>query len=163
VDNTAPQGEVPDLKQDLEKLKTDEKAKMTDQQREAFELALQEIEAAMANPGLETGEIAPDFTLPDVNGQPVQLSELLKKGPVVLIFYRGAWCPYCNLQLYALKATLPRMEELGAQLVAVTPQKVELSRQQAEEAPFSFSWMSALPGIVHNIILIINITRAIVC
>ena len=50
---------------------------------------------------MQVGESAPDFTLPDVEGSPVALSDLLKHGPVVLTFYRGEWCPFCNLTLRA--------------------------------------------------------------
>ena len=57
------------------------------------------IQTGIAQQSLKTGEQAPDFTLPDVFGNAVTLSELLKHGPVVVTFYRGEWCPYCNFQL----------------------------------------------------------------
>jgi peroxiredoxin len=142
VDSSEQQGEVPNLKQRLEDLKASEEAKLSDEDRKASAQALQEIESAMANPGLNVGEVAPDFTLPDANGKPVHLAELLKNGPVVLTFYRGAWCPYCSLQLAALKETMPRIESLGAQLVAVTPQKQEFSRQQVKKSQFPFPILS---------------------
>jgi peroxiredoxin len=142
VDNSEQLGGMPNLKQRLETLKAEEATAMSDEDRKEFDAALQEIESAMANPGLKVGEIAPDFTLPDATGKPVQLAELLKKGPVVLTFYRGAWCPYCSLQLHALKEALPRIEALGAQLVAVTPQKREMSRQQVKQSPLPFPILS---------------------
>src|ERR1700733_15046086 len=55
---------------------------------------------------LTKGGLAPDFTLPDATGTPVTLSDRLRDGPVVLIFYRGGWCPYCNLQLRAYQHAL---------------------------------------------------------
>ncbi|MGB5716490.1 MAG: redoxin domain-containing protein, partial [Gammaproteobacteria bacterium] len=57
----------------------------------------------VAETALTVGDIAPDFTLPNVTGQPVSLYEVLKRGPVVVSFYRGGWCPFCNLELHALQ------------------------------------------------------------
>jgi len=65
---------------------------------------------------------APLFQLPNPQGQHVDLQDLLNKGPVVLTFYRGSWCPYCNLQLRALQARLKEIKALGAELVAISPQ-----------------------------------------
>lgn len=91
--------------------------------RAVMEQATRDLEAAMPEPGLRVGEPAPDFVLPNANGREVRLSDLLTQGPVVLVFYRGAWCPYCNLHLHALQETLPLIEARGARLVAVTPQR----------------------------------------
>ncbi len=74
---------------------------------------------------LEIGNPAPEFTLPDAFGDEVSLTSLLAKGPVVLSFYRGEWCPFCNLELRALQEALPRMQELGATLIAISPEKAD--------------------------------------
>lgn len=63
-----------------------------------------------------------DFKLPDHNNRLVTLSEELKKGPVVLSFYRGGWCPVCNRQLFSYQQILPKIQETGAQLIAVSPE-----------------------------------------
>jgi hypothetical protein len=55
---------------------------------------------------LKTGDHAPDFTLPNPSGRAVSLSALLRSGPAVVTFYRGGWCPYCNLQLRAYQQAL---------------------------------------------------------
>jgi thiol-disulfide isomerase/thioredoxin len=68
---------------------------------------------------LKAGDFAPDFALPDVSDAPVDLQSLLATGPVVLSFYRGGWCPYCNLELRALQQMLPAFIARGASLVAV--------------------------------------------
>jgi hypothetical protein len=71
---------------------------------------------------LAAGDRAPQFALPNARGRLVDLAELLAAGPVVLTFYRGAWCPYCNTQLRGLQQALPQLESLGAALVAISPQ-----------------------------------------
>ncbi|WP_041521873.1 peroxiredoxin-like family protein [Gilvimarinus agarilyticus] len=71
---------------------------------------------------LAVGQQAPRFNLPNQVGTRVELDALLREGPVVLTFYRGSWCPYCNLQLNALQQRLPEIHALGAQLVAISPQ-----------------------------------------
>jgi hypothetical protein len=77
------------------------------------------IASGIAEQSLKQGDIAPDFTLPDADGQAVSLSALLKKGSVVVSFYRGSWCPYCNLQLRAYQAILPELMRLGSTLLAI--------------------------------------------
>lgn len=71
---------------------------------------------------LDVGKNAPNFELPDAQGKSISLADLLIKGPVVITFYRGSWCPYCNLQLKALQAQLADIQALGATLVAISPQ-----------------------------------------
>lgn len=112
--------------------------------RQAMADAAARLAAAMPAPGLVVGEEAPDFALPNAFGATVRLSELLADGPVVLTFYRGAWCPYCNLQLRGLKAALPHIERHGARLVAVTPQLPDKSRAQVEQDGYPFEILSDL-------------------
>src|SRR5690242_3900027 len=64
------------------------------------------ITSGVADSALKEGEQAPDFTLPDALGHPVTLSQVLTQGPVIIIFYRGQWCPYCNLELRAYQKAL---------------------------------------------------------
>ena len=71
---------------------------------------------------IKIGQKAPSFDLPDPEGKSISLNSLLEKGPVVITFYRGNWCPYCNLQLRALQARLDDIYALGATLVAISPQ-----------------------------------------
>lgn len=89
-----------------------------------------------------SGEAAPDFTLPDARSGPVSLTDLLAKGPVVLSFYRGGWCPYCNLELRALQRALPEIERLGATLVAISPQTPGESLSTAEKNDLEFPVLS---------------------
>jgi peroxiredoxin len=100
------------------------------------------VRSGIAAHALKQGAQAPDFTLPNVDGRPVTLSALLKQGPVVLTFYRGDWCPYCNLQLRAYQHILPQIQELGASLVAVSPQTPDNSLTTAEKKGLAFPVLS---------------------
>lgn len=75
--------------------------------------------------GLNVNDMAPGFSVADQNGKTVSLEKQLAKGPVVLLFYRGFWCPYCNKQLKALEDSLGQITAKGATLIAVTPEKPE--------------------------------------
>ena len=79
------------------------------------------IASGAASRALKGGDKAPSFTLHDPDGKPVSSAELLAHGPLVVSFYRGVWCPYCNMELQALQATLPEFQKLGAGLVAISP------------------------------------------
>lgn len=92
--------------------------------------------------GLGVGEPAPDFTLPDATGRRVSLSERLKEGPVVLSFYRGEWCPYCNLELRALHEALPKFREYDANLIAISPQRPDDALTLSEKHGLEFDVLS---------------------
>jgi peroxiredoxin len=104
--------------------------------------AFAEISASGAAPGMAVGERAPDFTLPNATGDPVQLAARLARGPVVLSFYRGEWCPFCNLELRALQAALPRFQARGASLIAISPQSPDHSLSVTEKAGLAFDVLS---------------------
>ena len=94
--------------------------------------------AGIGKAALGVGDTLPDATLTDATGQQVTLSGLLSKGPLVLNFYRGGWCPYCNFELKAYQELMPEITELGATLVAVTPEKPDNSLTTAEKNELSF-------------------------
>lgn len=85
---------------------------------------------------------APSFSLPGYNNASVELEDLLKKGPVVLSFYRGRWCPFCNTELQALKRTLADFKSQGATLVAISPMTIEQVRESAEGSSPDFEVVS---------------------
>lgn len=87
---------------------------------------------------LQAGAMLPDATLTDQNGEQVAISALLAKGPVVLNFYRGGWCPYCNFELKAYQELLPQFQARGVQLVGVTPEKPDNSLTTQEKNELSF-------------------------
>ncbi|WP_182870931.1 peroxiredoxin-like family protein [Stieleria mannarensis] len=80
----------------------------------------------------QVGDKAADATLKGWGEQPVTLSEVWAKNPVILMWYRGGWCPYCNLQLRAMQKQLSAIEGAGAKLVVLTPELPENAKQTAE-------------------------------
>jgi peroxiredoxin len=92
-----------------------------------------------ATPGLPLGAPAPDFTAPDAEGAAVTLSDRLARGPVVLAFYRGDWCPVCNLELRALQRVLPEITAAGAALVAISPQAPDRGAALVDQHALGFT------------------------
>jgi len=93
-----------------------------------------------AVPGV--GDILPDFQLTDQNGEQQSLTGLLVEGKAVVTFYRGGWCPYCNLQLRAYQAVLGEIDAAGATLVAITPELPDASLSTAEKNALGFHVLS---------------------
>lgn len=91
----------------------------------SFLFILSAARAQEAPEGLFLSSKAPDFRAKDQNGEEVRLKDLLKKGKVVLVFYRGQWCPYCNKELSRLQDSLQFIKDKGASLVAVCPELPE--------------------------------------
>ncbi|WP_147676698.1 peroxiredoxin-like family protein [Algibacter pacificus] len=91
---------------------------------------------------IKIGKKAPNFKLPNAEGTLLSLDMLLKEGPIVLTFYRGDWCPYCNLQLRALQARLSDIHALGATLVAISPQVPDGSLTENEINSMGFTVLS---------------------
>ena len=100
------------------------------------------IASGAAEKALKAGDSIPAFTLVDPEGKTVSSDELLTRGPLVISFYRGVWCPYCNMELQALQATLPEFEALGASLVAISPQNPANSRKSIRNNALSFPILS---------------------
>jgi peroxiredoxin len=109
-----------------------------------METATAELRASgIEQRALHAGDAAPaGLVLPDALGRPVGLAGLWHRGPLVLLFYRGGWCPYCSLELRAWQRRLPELERLGASLVAVSPQTPDHSLTTAEKNELAFPVLS---------------------
>ncbi|MFF5534652.1 peroxiredoxin-like family protein [Streptomyces cinerochromogenes] len=111
--------------------------------REIMQRAGRELaDSGQADRALAVGDRAPGFRLPSASGRTVALEELLAEGPVVLTFYRGAWCPYCNIALRALQRHHDAITARGARLVAVSPQIPDESLTLAEKHGLAFEVLS---------------------
>lgn len=107
------------------------------------EKALADLQqSGLTDQALNVGEKAPDFTLGDPVGKQVRLSDLLKDGPVILTWYRGAWCPYCNIALASLTRYNEDFQKLGATLVALTPELPDTNSETVREQDLPFLVLS---------------------
>jgi peroxiredoxin len=88
---------------------------------------------AIAHTMLKIGDHAPAIMLKNAKGETIDVSMLLKKGSVIVTFYRGGWCPYCNLELKAYQEILPEIAAAGASLVAISPEKPDDTLSTAEK------------------------------
>ncbi len=92
----------------------------------------------------QVGEVAPNFELKNALGKTVELAQYLKKGPVILTWYRGGWCPYCNLTLRQLQNELPNFNANGANLIALSPETPDNSISTTEKHNLEFEVLSDL-------------------
>jgi len=143
-----PAADLPSYSQAAKAYQEKSRNKIAPADRAVMKQASESLAKTLPDPGLKLGETAPDFTLPDPTGQKVSLASLLKEGPVVLVFYRGAWCPYCNMHLHVLNESLPEIRRYGAQLVAITPQKPDKSAEQLKKDGYPFLVLSDLDNSV---------------
>lgn len=100
--------------------------------------------------GLAEGTVAPDFTLPNSTGEEITLYEELKNGPVVITFYRGSWCPYCNMELRAYQRILGDIHAAGAELIAISPQTPDNSLNMQEKNELQFHVLSDVGNTIAN-------------
>jgi peroxiredoxin len=119
-----------------------EKLEMMD--RASEELIVSGVKAS----ALQEGDYVDDFILMDAHGKPVRLQTLLKTGPVVISFYRGGWCPYCNIEPRGLQRALPEIKALGASLVAISPQLPDNSLSTEEKNNLTFPVLSDVGNVI---------------
>jgi peroxiredoxin len=92
--------------------------------------------------GLKVGDRAPDAMMQSAEGKDVKLSEMLAKGPTVVVFYRGGWCPYCNTHLKQWAEQNAEIKKMGASLVAISPEKPESAKETGEKQALDFAVLS---------------------
>ena len=133
------------LKQQLE-VRSAEAAKTGDPEvRAAYARGIEAVaKSGILDRAKTIGDKAPDFTLKNAAGKETSLSTMLKDGPVVLTWYRGGWCPYCNIALAALEKSLPEIRKSGAQLVALTPELPDKTLTTKEKNSLDFEVLTDL-------------------
>ncbi|MDE1180978.1 peroxiredoxin-like family protein [Paraburkholderia sp.] len=104
------------------------------------------IASGQAGRAIKAGDRAPHFNLKDQNGNDVSSAALLVKGPLVVTFYRGVWCPYCNIELQAINEVLPEIQAYGANVVAISPQTPVNSRKSVRTNELGFPVLSDVNG-----------------
>lgn len=131
------------LAEQLADFRADFQSKAPQDAQATMAAATEALEATgIANQALTVNDKAPDFELPNATGKLVRLSELLKQGPVVINFYRGEWCPYCNLELRAFQNLLPEFKQANATLVAISPELPDHSLSVTEKHSLEFAVLS---------------------
>jgi peroxiredoxin len=108
------------------------------------------IATGRADRALKAGARAPEFALPDAHGNLVRSADLLQRGPLALTFYRGVWCPFCNLDLQAIQDAAGEIRALGASLVAISPQTAPNRRKSERENALSFPILSDHGNVLAN-------------
>lgn len=141
--------DLPSLQEELDARKADFTKTAPKEIVQLYEGGIAEVaKSGVLETAKQEGTMAPDFALPDAVGDTVRLSTLLKKGPVVIAWYRGGWCPYCNLELAALQKALPQIEKAGGQLVAISPQIPDSSLSTKEKRELDFYVLSDVGNVV---------------
>jgi peroxiredoxin len=124
------------------------KSMFSKEEQAVMKKAGEDLAATLPNPGIHKGEKVPDFRLKNAFGKEIRLYDELQKGPVVLVFYRGAWCPFCNMHLHVLQENLEVFKKYGAQLITVTPQTPDKSADQIKKDGYPFEVLSDLDNTV---------------
>jgi peroxiredoxin len=106
------------------------------------------VRSGLRSTAVKEGDCVDDFILMDAHGRPVQLKQLLETGPVVVTFSRGGWCPYCNIELRGLQRALPQIKELGASLIAISPQLPDNSLSTEEKNSLTFPVLSDVGNVI---------------
>ncbi|MFB9052540.1 peroxiredoxin-like family protein [Formosa undariae] len=133
----------PTLKSQLDAKKDDFEAHAPVDKKQDYAEGLEAVEkSGVIKKAKQVGDQAPEFTLKNAIGNDVTLSEYLKKGPVVLTWYRGGWCPYCNLTLQRLQQELGNIQAEGANLLALSPELPDNSLNTTEKNDLKFEVLS---------------------
>jgi peroxiredoxin len=107
-----------------------------------MERHIDELRNGLANTALKASDRSPPIALHNAKGALVDIKSLLNRGPVIVTFYRGGWCPYCNLELRAFQKILPEIKAAGASLVAISPEKPDDTLSTAEKNALDFEVLS---------------------
>lgn len=153
ISDTSIAQEVPSYQQGLntfmaQQKRSKQKSGFTEQDYQIMSEAGKQVAKQLANPGLKVGTRAPAFNLPNAHGKKVSLKSYLEQGPVILVFYRGAWCPFCNLQLNTYSKSLSHFKKYKANIIAITPQKPDKSLEQVKKTKLPFEVLSDLDSRV---------------
>jgi len=141
--NTMDINEKPTLKSLLDEKKRNFELNADDYKKKIYKEGIEAVKKnGILDKALNVGDLAPNFQLNIALGEQVELYQYLKKGKVILTWYRGGWCPYCNLTLQRLQLELPAFEANGAHLIALTPELPDKSLSTSEKHDLKFEVLS---------------------
>lgn len=146
---TAQQKAPVPLSKELTALQEQYKKTLPPEMSLVMEKGIQQVGASpVMKAAKKTGDQAPDFMLPSSAGPYVQLKERLAQGPVVIVWYRGGWCPYCNLQLASWERHVKDLQDAGGQLIAISPELPDSAMSTAERHKADFTVLSDTGAVV---------------
>jgi peroxiredoxin len=148
------------LEEKLDARSTEAAGKVDPAVRAEFAKGIEAVaESGIINKAIKVGDTAPDFTLKNADAEKITLSTLLKDGPVVLTWYRGGWCPYCNIALQALQEELPAIKKAGATLVALSPELPEKASDTTAKNSLDFEVLSDIShGVARKYGIVFELT-----
>ncbi|MDN5422440.1 MAG: AhpC/TSA family protein [Chryseobacterium sp.] len=127
------------LAQQIDKLNHTLSSQLPIEVLQAFQKSIEELKTSnLEKNSLKIGDKMPEFSLPNTVGQMISSREILKKEKMILTFYRGNWCPYCNLELRSLQENLSLIKNKNSFLAAVSPQTLHYSKTTVEENDLGF-------------------------
>lgn len=131
------------VRKELEEFRESASKKAPPDRLRAYEQGIEEVrKSGVTARALQVGDRAPDFELMNATGKKVTLSELTARGPVIVTWYRGGWCPYCNIALRGFHKSLPEIRAAGATLVALSPETPDNSLSTVEKNHLDFEVLS---------------------
>lgn len=130
------------LKQELAEHRAGWFKRVPAERQAIMERHIAELRSGLVKTALQVGDRAPSIELGNAKGEIVDVNALLKTGPVIVTFYRGGWCPYCNLELRAFQRVLPEIDAAGASLVAISPEKPDDTLSTSEKNALTFEVLS---------------------
>jgi len=136
------------LQDDLNKAHDDFMASAPEEAKQLDMDTEEVVRSGVGKDALAVGDTIPDFILPDQLAREISSEDLRAISPLVIKFYRGSWCPYCSLELHALQRYLPKIEALGASLIAISPQLPDESMSTAEKYDLSFTVLSDVDNVI---------------
>jgi len=120
-----------------------------DEVQKDFSRGINELsDSGILDNATNVGEYAPEFDLPNAIGEQISLYDSLQKGPVVLVWYRGGWCPYCNLQLQHIQSKLAEIHAAGGQVIAISPELPDMTMTTKERHMLEFQVLSDIDNKV---------------
>ncbi|NEP87813.1 MAG: AhpC/TSA family protein [Okeania sp. SIO2C2] len=132
-----------ELTKNLQQLQAEIQAQLPEDAKAKMNKAVVDLaNSDIVDNSLKVGKKVPNFSLPNAVGKIVELNSLLVESPVVISFYRGGWCPYCNMELRGLQKYLPQITELGARLIAISPETPDNSLSTTEKNELTFEVLS---------------------
>lgn len=133
----------------LDEVRQASASKFTDEKKKIYADGISSVQnSGVLDSALKVGDKAHNFTLNNALNESVTLYDQLKNGPVVLTWYRGGWCPYCNITLHALQEKLPEFKKEGATLLALTPELPDNSLSTSEKNNLKFTVLSDLKNTI---------------